>query len=72
MKKRPKKFHKWIDKLGFYDVAHLAGSTPMTVRHWRDGKSDPRGMFAARIVQKTKGEISFFDIYGYHFTTASK
>lgn len=54
----------FIRSLGVEKSAQLFDATPRQVKGWLYGERRPRPIHAEKIVQRTKGKVSFAGIYG--------
>lgn len=54
----------FIRSIGVDEAATLFGEKPRTVMGWMYGERVPRKETAAKIVERTKGKVSYAGIYG--------
>jgi len=57
------KLREYIEMIGDEEAARLFSVKPRTAASWRRGERYPRPKQAAVIVEKTKGRVTYADIY---------
>lgn len=57
--KKPILFEDWIEDIGPQKLAKKLHLDPMTINHWRAGRSDPRVVHMRKIKKISRGLISY-------------